>query len=66
MALLLTPSRVLSFGLSKLVPLQEHAGEEELRGQTWLPRGLIYCGTASVVYLAVYPVLERLFGGGGC
>ena len=62
-ALLLTPSRVLSFGLSKLVPLQEHAGEEELRAKL-LPRGLIYCGTASVVYLAVYPVLERLFGVG--
>ena len=62
-ALLLTPSRVLSFGLSKLVPLQEHAGEEELRTKL-LPRGLIYCGTASVVYLAVYPVLERLFGVG--
>lgn len=62
-ALLLTPSRVLSFGLSKLVPLQEHASEEELRAKL-LPRGLIYCGTASVVYLAVYPVLERLFGVG--
>lgn len=62
-ALLLTPSRVLSFGLSKLVPLQEHADEEELRAKL-LPRGLIYCGTASVVYLAVYPVLERLFGVG--
>ena len=62
-ALLLTPSRVLSFGLSKLVPLQEYAGEEELRAKL-LPRGLIYCGTASVVYLAVYPVLERLFGVG--
>lgn len=62
-ALLLTPSRVLSFGLSKLVPLQEHAGEEELRAKL-LSRGLIYCGTASVVYLAVYPVLERLFGVG--
>ena len=36
-ALLLTPSRVLSFVLSKLVPLQEHAGEEELRAKL-LPR----------------------------
>ena len=60
-ALLLTPARVLSFLLSKLVPLQEHAGEEELRAKL-LPRGLIYCGTAAVVYMAVYPVLERLFG----
>ena len=59
--LLLTPARVLSFLLSKLVPLQEHAGEEELRAKL-LPRGLIYCGTAAVVYMAVYPVLERLFG----
>ena len=60
-ALLLTPSRVLSFWISKLVPLQEHAGEEELRAKL-LPRGLIYCGTASVVYLIFYPLLQKLFG----
>ena len=60
-ALLLTPSRLLSFLLSKLVPLQEHAGEEELRAKL-LPRGLLYCGTAAVVYMAVYPILDRLFG----
>lgn len=60
-ALLLTPSRVLSFWISKLVPLREHASEEELRAKL-LPRGLIYCGTASVVYLIVYPLLQKLFG----
>ena len=60
-ALLLTPSRVLSFWISKLVPLQEHASEEELRAKL-LPRGLIYCGTASVVYLIFYPLLQKLFG----
>ena len=60
-ALLLTPSRLLSFLLSKLVPLQEHASEEELRAKL-LPRGLLYCGTAAVVYMAVYPILDRLFG----
>ena len=60
-ALLLTPSRLLSFFLSKLVPLQEHASEEELRAKL-LPRGLLYCGTAAVVYMAVYPILDRLFG----
>ena len=51
-ALLLTPSRVISFFLSKLVPLEENASEEELRAKL-LPRGLLYCGTAAVVYLAV-------------
>ena len=60
-ALLLTPSRLLSFFLSKLVPLQEHASEEELRAKL-LPRGLLYCGTAAAVYMAVYPILDRLFG----
>lgn len=60
-ALLLTPSRVLSFLLSKLVPLHEHASEEELRAKL-LPRGLIYSGTAAVVYLAFYPLLQKLFG----
>ena len=60
-ALLLTPSRVISYFLSKLVPLREHAGEEELRARL-LPRGLLYSGTAAVVYMAVYPVLDRLFG----
>ena len=60
-ALLLTPSRVISFFLSKLVPLEENASEEELRAKL-LPRGLLYCGTAAVVYLAVYPILDHLFG----
>ena len=60
-ALLLTPSRVLSYLLSKLVPLQEHASEEELRAKL-LPRGLIYSGTAAVVYFLVYPLLRNLFG----
>ncbi len=60
-ALLLTPSRVASYLLSKLVPLYEHASEEELQSKL-LPRGIIYCGTAATVYLAVYPLLERLFG----
>ena len=60
-ALLLTPSRVISYFLSKLVPLREHAGKEELRARL-LPRGLLYSGTAAVVYMAVYPVLDRLFG----
>lgn len=60
-ALLLTPSRIISFFLSKLVPLEENASEEELRTKL-LPRGLLYCGTAAVVYLAVYPILDHLFG----
>lgn len=60
-ALLLTPSRVVSFFLSKLVPLEEHASEEELRAKL-LPRGLIYSGTAAVMYLLFYPLLSHLFG----
>ena len=60
-ALLLTPSRVLSYLLSKLVPLEEHASEEELRAKL-LPRGLIYSGTAAAVYFLVYPLLRNLFG----
>lgn len=60
-ALLLTPSRVLSYLLSKLVPLQEHASEEELRAKL-LPRGLLYSGTAAVVYLLFYPLMQKLFG----
>ena len=60
-ALLLTPSRVLSYLLSKLAPLEEHASEEELRAKL-LPRGLIYSGTAAVVYFLVYPLLRNLFG----
>ena len=60
-ALLLTPSRATRYLLSKPVPLREHAGEEELRARL-LPRGLLYSGTAAVVYMAVYPVLDRLFG----
>ena len=60
-ALLLTPSRVLSYLLSKLVPLEEHASEEKLRAKL-LPRGLIYSGTAAVVYFLVYPLLRNLFG----
>ena len=60
-ARLLTPSRVLSYLLSKLAPLEEHASEEELRAKL-LPRGLIYSGTAAVVYFLVYPLLRNLFG----
>ena len=60
-ALLLTPSRVIGYFLSKLVPLEENASEEELRAKL-LPRGLIYCGTAAVVYMGIYPILDHLFG----
>ncbi len=60
-ALLLTPSRVVSFFLSKLVPLEEHASEEELRPKL-RPRGRILAGTAAVMYLLFYPLMNRLFG----
>ena len=37
------------------------AAKEELEKKL-LPRGLIYSGSAAVVYLAVYPILNALFG----
>ena len=61
-ALLLTPSRMLACLLSRLFPLwDEQPAQEELEKKL-LPRGLIYCGSAAVVYLAVYPILNALFG----
>ncbi|HIV51627.1 MAG TPA: electron transporter RnfE [Candidatus Faecalibacterium intestinipullorum] len=60
-ALLLTPSRLLACLLSKPLPLSEHGGSDELENRL-LFRGLIYCLSAAVVYLAVYPLLERWFG----
>ena len=60
-ALLLTPSRLLACLLSKPLPLSERGGSDELENRL-LFRGLIYCLSAAVVYLAVYPLLERWFG----
>ena len=61
-ALLLTPSRVLACLLSRLFPLwDEQPAPEELEKKL-LPRALVYSGSAAVVYLAAYPILNAIFG----
>ena len=61
-ALLLTPSRLLACLLSRLFPLrEEHPSNAELEKKL-LPRSILYSGSAAVVYLAAYPILNRLFG----
>ena len=61
-ALLLVPSRVLACLLSRLFPLrEEHPANAELEKKL-LPRSILYSGSAAVVYLAAYPILNRLFG----
>ena len=61
-ALLLTPSRMLACLLSRAFPLRDEQPSPEELEKKLLPRGLIYCGSAAVVYLAVYPILNALFG----
>ena len=62
MALLLTPSRLLACLLSRLVPLRdEEPSKKELEAKL-LARGILYSGSAAVVYLAVYPILSGPFG----
>ena len=61
-ALLLTPSRMLACLLSRLFPLrEEHPANAELEKKL-LPRSILYSGSAAVVYLAAYPILNQLFG----
>ena len=60
-ALLLTPSRLISCLLSRCAPLTEYPDEEQL-GKKLLPRGLIYCGAVALVYLVAYQILSLLFG----
>ena len=61
-ALLLVPSRVLACLLSRLFPLNsENPAPEELQKKL-LPRALVYSLSASVVYLAAYPILNAIFG----
>ena len=61
-ALLLVPSRVLACLLSRLFPLNsENPAPEELQKKL-LPRALVYSLSASVVYLAAYPILDAMFG----
>ena len=60
--LLLVPSRVLACLLSRLFPLNsENPAPEELQKKL-LPRALVYSLSASVVYLAAYPILNAMFG----
>lgn len=60
-ALLLTPSRVLACLLSRVFPLSEYPEKEQLQKKL-LPRALVYSFSAAVVYLAVYPILNAVFG----
>ena len=59
--LMLTPSRLLACLLSRLFPLDEYPENEQLQ-KMLLPRALIYAVSTSVVYLAVYPILNAVFG----
>ena len=60
--LLLVPSRVLACLLSRLFPLrEEHPANAEMEKKL-LPRSILYSGSAAVVYLAAYPILNQLFG----
>lgn len=61
--LLLTPSRLLACLVSKLVPLSEYPEPEQLERRL-LPRAVLYCLSTSVVYLAVYWLLNAVFGTG--
>ena len=61
-ALLLTPSRMLACLLSRLVPLYDEDPAPETLQKKLLPRALVYSLSASVVYLAAYPILNAMFG----
>ena len=61
-ALLLTPSRVLACLLSRLFPLRDEQPAPEELEKKLLPRALVYSGSAAVVYLAAYPILNAIFG----
>ena len=60
-ALLLTPSRMLACLLSRLCPLRDERPAPEELEKKLLPRAFVYSGSAAVVYLAVYPLLNMLF-----
>ena len=63
-ALLLVPSRVLACLMSRLVPLYDEDPAPETLQKKLLPRALVYGFSTAVVYLAVYPILNMLFGTG--
>ena len=60
----LVPSRVLACLLSRLVPLYDEDPAPETLQKKLLPRALVYGFSTAVVYLAVYPILNMLFGTG--
>ena len=60
--LLLVPSRVLACLLSRLVPLYDEDPAPETLQKKLLPRALVYGFSTAVAYLAVYPILNMLFG----
>ena len=61
-ALLLTPSRMLACLLSRWCPLRDESPAPEELEKKLLPRALIYSGSAEVVYLAAYHILNAVFG----
>lgn len=61
-ALLLTPSRLLACLLSRAFPLNSERPDRTELQKKLLPRALVYSLSAAVVYLAVYPILNLLFG----
>ena len=61
-ALLLTPSRMLACLVSRLFPLRDEQPAPEELEKKLLPRALVYSGSAAVVYLATYPILNAVFG----
>ena len=61
-ALLLTPSRMLACLLSRAFPLRDEQPAPEELEKKLLPRALVYSGSAAVVYLATYPILNAVFG----
>lgn len=61
-ALLLTPSRMLACLLSRWCPLRDESPTPEELEKKLLPRALLYSGSAAVVYLAAYPILNAVFG----
>ena len=64
LAPLLVPSRVLACLLSRLVPLYDEDPAPETLQKKLLPRALVYGFSTAVAYLAVYPILNMLFGTG--
>ena len=61
-ALLLTPSRMLACLVSRLFLLRDEQPAPEELEKKLLPRALVYSGSAAVVYLAAYPILNAVFG----